>query len=63
MTAPIPDWLAGATGALIVSAAARALPDPEPMGSKLYLWLYRFAHFILANFDKSASDANYTPPK
>ena len=29
----------GGAGALVVSAAARALPEPVPMGSRLYLWL------------------------
>jgi len=43
----------GGVGALLLSAAARALPEPLPMGSRVYLWFYRFAHFVLANFDKS----------
>jgi hypothetical protein len=46
------NLLTGGTAALVASAAARALPDPTPMGSRLYLWLYRFAHLVLANFDK-----------
>ena len=46
------NLLTGGTAALVASAAARALPEPTPMGSRLYLWLYRFAHLILANFDK-----------
>ena len=46
------NLLTGGTAALVASAAARALPEPTPMGSRLYLWLYRFAHLVLANFDK-----------
>ena len=53
------DWLihgaTGATLALVLSAAARALPEPLPEGSRFYLWAYRFAQNLLANFDKSAS--------
>lgn len=44
--------VAGAVGALVVSAAVRALPDPAPNGNLFYLWLYRFSHAILANWDK-----------
>lgn len=47
------NWMTGGAGALVISAAARALPDPAPAGSRLYLWLYRFVHYVLANFDKS----------
>jgi hypothetical protein len=47
------NMLTGSAGALIASAAARALPQPVDNGSRLYLWFYRFAHFILANFDKT----------
>jgi len=54
----IPDWLlhtaTGATAALVFSAAARALPEPVPTGSRFYLWFYRFAQNLLANFDKKA---------
>jgi len=50
------NLLTGGTAALVASAAARALPDPTPMGSRLYLWLYRFAHLILANFDKVTNE-------
>jgi hypothetical protein len=39
--------------AIVLSAAARALPDPAPTGSRWYLWFYRFAQNVLANFDKS----------
>ena len=45
--------LMGSTGALVISAAARALPVPVPMGNKAYAWFYRFAHILLANFDKA----------
>ncbi|MGA2268190.1 MAG: hypothetical protein ABSH44_06935 [Bryobacteraceae bacterium] len=44
--------LTGGTAALVASAAARALPEPTPMGSRFYLWFYRFTHVLLANFDK-----------
>jgi hypothetical protein len=50
----VPDWLMGSAAALVASAAVRALPDPETPGSRLYLWFYRFAHALLANFDKVA---------
>jgi hypothetical protein len=50
------NLLTGGTAALVASAAARALPDPSPLGSRLYLWFYRFAHLVLANFDKLADD-------
>lgn len=42
----------GSAGALVVSAAARALPSPVPLGSRFYSWFYQFAHLLLANFDK-----------
>jgi hypothetical protein len=48
------DLLTGSGATLIVSAAARALPEPEPMGSRLYLFFYRFAQGLLANWDKNA---------
>ena len=59
MRAHILNFLTGSAGALIASAAARALPEPAPMGSRLYLWFYRFVHFILANFDKSLPPGCY----
>ena len=41
---------------LVLSAAVRALPEPDvfPMtrGKMFYLWLYNFTHAILANWDK-----------
>jgi hypothetical protein len=45
--------LTGSAAALLVSAAARALPEPLPGGSRFYSWFYRFAHYLLANFDKT----------
>ena len=42
----------GSAGALVLSAAARALPEPAPLGSRLYAWFYQLAHLLLANFDK-----------
>ena len=47
------NLLTGSSGALIASAVARAMPQPSENGSRLYCWFYRFAHFVLANFDKS----------
>lgn len=52
------DWLAGGGAAILASAAARALPEPQPMGSRVYLFFYRFVQNVLANFDKAAA-----PPK
>jgi hypothetical protein len=46
------DLLMGSAGALVLSAAARALPEPTPPGSRFYAWFYQFAHLLLANFDK-----------
>jgi hypothetical protein len=54
MPAYVWHLLTGSAGTLLVSAAARALPDPTPAGSKFYLWFFRFTHLLLANFDKSA---------
>ena len=42
----------GGIAAIVVSAAARALPEPAPNGNLFYKWLYRFAQLMLANFDK-----------
>jgi hypothetical protein len=50
------NLLTGGTAALVASAAARALPDPTPAGPPIYLWLYRFAHLVLANFDKVTNE-------
>ena len=52
MKGQIVHWVVAGSAALLFSAAARALPEPAPMGSKLYLWFYNFAHSLLANFDK-----------
>jgi hypothetical protein len=46
------NLLMGSAGALVLSAAARALPEPAAPGSRFYVWFYQFAHLILANFDK-----------
>jgi len=46
-------FFSGGVGAILLSAAARALPEPSPAGSLFYLWIYRFAHLLLANFDKA----------
>jgi hypothetical protein len=46
------DLLMGSAGALVLSAAARALPEPTAPGSRFYAWFYQFAHLLLANFDK-----------
>jgi hypothetical protein len=45
------NWLLGGAGALVLSAAARALPEPLPMSSQFYVWFYRFAQNVLANWD------------
>lgn len=42
----------GSAGALVLSAAARALPAPSPAGSRFYAWFFQFTHLLLANFDK-----------
>jgi len=46
-------FLSGNAAALLFSAAARALPQPEPFGSRFYLWFFRFVQNLLANFDKT----------
>lgn len=58
MQANVLHLLTGSAAALLASAAARALPEPAALGSRFYLWFYRFAHFLLANFDKTASIGN-----
>ena len=52
MQQQVMSLLTGSAGALVLSAAARALPEPVPMGSQWYLWFYNFAHALLANWDK-----------
>jgi hypothetical protein len=37
----------------MLSAAARALPEPTAPGSRFYAWFYQFTHLLLANFDKA----------
>jgi len=49
------NWLLYGGGTLLASAAARAMPEPVPMGSRFYLFIYRFAQNLLANFDKTAA--------
>jgi len=49
----------GGAGAILLSAAARALPEPVPSGNFFYQWLYRFAHLLLANFDKVESHSDH----
>ncbi len=46
------NLLMGSAGALLLSAAARALPEPAPLGSRFYMWFYQFTHILLANLDK-----------
>lgn len=46
-------FVAGGGLSIIASAAVRALPEPLPMGSRFYLFIYRFAQNLLANFDKA----------
>lgn len=43
----------GGAGAILLSAAARSLPEPAATGNPFYLWAYRFVHLLLANFDKA----------
>ncbi|MCE5309610.1 MAG: hypothetical protein LLG20_18395 [Acidobacteriales bacterium] len=57
------NWVIGGAGALILSAAIRALPEPMPMGSRLYLFCYRFANNILANFDLADKAKQLQQPK
>ena len=47
------NLLMGSAGALVLSAAARALPEPTAPGSRFYTWFYQFTHLLLANFDKA----------
>ena len=42
----------GAVGALVLSAAFRAVPEPDEKSTRLYRWFHDFGHLILANFDK-----------
>jgi hypothetical protein len=57
----------GAVGAMIISAAARALPVPKDGCNPGYLWFYQFSHLLLANFDRvqaaSAAANKECPPE
>ncbi|HXI90476.1 MAG TPA: hypothetical protein VNH18_29530 [Bryobacteraceae bacterium] len=71
------NWLvhpfSGAVGAIVLSAAVRALPEPGTTGpgafsffGACYAWLFRFANGVLANFDLAGSgfnrrDSSYSP--
>lgn len=55
MRGALMQFATGGVAALVLSAAARALPEPEPMGSRFYLWFYRFAQNLMANFDKGSA--------
>jgi hypothetical protein len=50
-------YITGGVVAIVLSAAARALPEPVPMGSRFYLWFYNFAGYLLANFDRTAKQS------
>jgi hypothetical protein len=52
MQQKVVELLMGSAGALVLSAAARALPAPTVSGSRFYAWFYQFTHLLLANFDK-----------
>ena len=43
----------GGAGAILLSASARALPEPAAVGNPFYSWVNRFAHLLPANFDRS----------
>ncbi len=47
-------WAIAGGLSLVLSAAARALPEPVPNGSRLYLFFYRFVQGIMANPDLKA---------
>jgi hypothetical protein len=51
--AEVAKYLAGGGAAMLFSAAARALPVPDPNGSAVYGFLYRFIQNVMANFDKA----------
>jgi hypothetical protein len=44
--------LCGYALAMVVSAAFRALPEPEPGNDKFYRWLYNLGQQLHANADK-----------
>lgn len=44
-------WLTGPAGWWVFSCLVRSLPEPVPMGSRFYLWMYRFVNLLAANKD------------
>lgn len=53
MKQQIITWVVtGGGAALILSRVARALPKPDPMGSKVYQFAYNFAQTFLSNPDQ-----------
>jgi len=46
------QFLLNGGAALVLSAAARALPDPVPSSSRVYLWFFVFANLLLVNKEK-----------
>lgn len=54
MSMDIQQYIEGAVVAIVLSAAVRALPAPEPMSGKFYQWFYTFTHAVLSNYDKLA---------
>lgn len=37
----------------LISAFSHAMPEPEENGSRWYLFIYRFLHYLVANLDKA----------
>lgn len=58
----IDDVATGAGSLFVLSTAARSLPEPVPMGSRFYLFFYRFAQAIVANWDKANVKTAEEPP-
>lgn len=54
--------MTGGAASQILSAFARALPDPLPMGSRFYLFIFRFANLLLVNWDRNAPPKSTPPP-
>jgi hypothetical protein len=50
------DWVLAGAGSQVLSAFARALPEPVPMGSRFYLFVYRFCNALLINWDLSGKE-------
>jgi hypothetical protein len=42
----------GVVGTIVLSAAVRAMPEPQSNGGMFYRWLYTFSHLVLSNYDK-----------